>query len=126
MDLNSRAHRRFDPLRREWVLVSPGRTARPWHGQVEAAPAVADQPYDPDCYLCPGNVRANGDRNPSYASTFAFDNDFAALSRESNGSLVAGTPEPLFVAQPERGICRVLCYSPRHDLALSQMDLPSI
>jgi UDPglucose--hexose-1-phosphate uridylyltransferase len=72
-------HRRFDPLRREWVLVSPQRTARPWQGQVERVETERAPEYDPSCYLCPGNVRANGDRNPPYASTFAFDNDFAAL-----------------------------------------------
>ena len=133
MELNSRAHRRFDPLRREWILVSPGRTARPWQGQIEAQPPLAADPYDPACYLCPGNVRANGERNPPYASTFAFDNDFAALTAERAGppSLAAsaasfGETGSLFHSEPERGICRVVCYSPRHDLTLSQMDVRSI
>ena len=72
-------HRRFNPLTREWVLVSPHRTARPWQGQMEEAAAGAQPDYDPQCYLCPGNARAGGARNPEYTSTFAFDNDFAAL-----------------------------------------------
>src|ERR1039458_10093168 len=72
-------HRRFNPLTREWVLVSPHRTERPWQGQLEAGAVAAQPEYDPDCYLCPGNARAGGIRNPAYSSTFVFDNDFAAL-----------------------------------------------
>ena len=72
-------HRRFNPLTREWVLVSPHRTDRPWQGQVEAAATPPSPEYDPECYLCPGNARAGGVRNPPYTSTFVFDNDFAAL-----------------------------------------------
>src|SRR5215213_3925338 len=72
-------HRRYDPLRDAWVLVSAGRDRRPWQGQVERQPPDARPPYDPGCYLCPGNVRSNGDRNPAYEGTFVFDNDFPAL-----------------------------------------------
>jgi UDPglucose--hexose-1-phosphate uridylyltransferase len=77
------AHRRFNPLLDEWLLVSPERNARPWQGQIEAPEPEQSPPYDASCYLCPGNERAHGARNPRYASTFAFDNDFAALSRDS-------------------------------------------
>jgi UDPglucose--hexose-1-phosphate uridylyltransferase len=112
-------HRRYDPLRDEWVLVSPGRTNRPWQGgeehpQVETRPA-----YDPACYLCPGNTRANGETNPHYESTFVFTNDFAALRPETNAGLFE---DGLLRAEGEQGTCRVICFSPRHDLTLAAMS----
>src|SRR6266852_2068814 len=72
-------HRRFNPMTREWVLVSPHRTQRPWQGQVEDVPPEASAAYDPHCYLCPDNARAGRIRNPAYTETFVFNNDFAAL-----------------------------------------------
>src|SRR5919199_4653429 len=72
-------HRRYNPLTREWVLVSPHRTQRPWLGQVEEPPREERPQYDPQCYLCPGNERAGGKRNPDYTGIFVFENDFAAL-----------------------------------------------
>jgi len=112
-------HRRFNPLTREWILVSPHRTRRPWLGRVEKT-AAADLPqYDPTCYLCPGNERADGARNPKYASTFVFDNDFAALLPDAPPfNLDEGG---LLVARGEKGISRVICFSPRHDLTIPRM-----
>src|SRR5262249_17364486 len=121
------------PLRGEWVLVSTDRNARPWQGRIETAEPQPPQ-YDAACYLCPGNERTHGARNPHYVSTFAFDNDFPALSRDSGlGMRDAGLDQPnpdprvpspgdLLLSRPERGLCRVLCFSPRHDLTLSLMD----
>lgn len=117
-------HRRFNPLRQEWVLVSPHRTERPWQGSLEPASREAAAQYDAACYLCPGNERAHGARNPQYTSTFAFDNDFAALL-PADASLVS-RDDDLLAARPERGICRVLCFSPRHDLALGRMETAEI
>lgn len=119
-------HRRFNPLTRDWVLVSPQRTQRPWLGQVEKPPPEELPAYDPTCYLCPGNTRAGGVRNPHYTSTFVFDNDFAALlppgaGQPTMGSGQHGPPSPLFKAEPEYGICRVVCFSPRHDLSLPEL-----
>src|SRR5512144_386941 len=117
-------HRRLNPLTGEWVLVSPHRARRPWLGQVEKTPPENLPAYDPACYLCPGNSRAGGAKNPEYASTFVFDNDFAALLPEldaaeaSHGSNYSG----LFVTEPERGTCRVVCFSPRHDLTLPELS----
>jgi UDPglucose--hexose-1-phosphate uridylyltransferase len=113
-------HRRYNPLTREWVLVSPHRTARPWQGQVEEAAAGRQQVYDPECYLCPGNSRAGGVRNPQYASTFVFDNDFAALKPAT--PLARFEQEGLLIAESEPGVCRVVCFSPRHDLTVANMD----
>jgi UDPglucose--hexose-1-phosphate uridylyltransferase len=118
-DLRAGAHRRFNPLRNEWVIVSPRRNERPWQGQVEAAPAETPPRHDPSCYLCPGNERAGGMRNPQYTSTFAFDNDFPALAPDTPSSATAESG--LLVAQSERGICRVVCFSPRHDLTPARM-----
>ncbi|RMD82693.1 MAG: galactose-1-phosphate uridylyltransferase, partial [Lentisphaerae bacterium] len=114
-------HRRRNPLTGEYILVSPHRTKRPWQGQTEEPPQDKRPQYDPKCYLCPGNQRAGGHTNPQYTSTFVFTNDFAALLPE--------TPEPpeitgkqsLMHSEPVHGTCRVICFSPRHDLTLPQM-----
>jgi UDPglucose--hexose-1-phosphate uridylyltransferase len=118
-------HRRLNPLTREWVLVSPHRAKRPWLGQVEKKPVQSLPQYDPTCYLCPGNERAGGVRNPPYTGTFVFDNDFAALLPEPTTE-VYRADSPLLVSEAERGICRVICFSPRHDLSLPELDLPAI
>ena len=117
-------HRRYNPLTSEWVLVSPHRTERPWQGQVEPVARELQPVYDPDCYLCPGNPRAGGARNPHYTSTFVFENDFAALRLDT--PLERFEERGLLVAETEPGICRVICFSPRHDLTVSRMDLPAL
>ena len=114
-----RAHRRFNPLSGQWVLVAPCRTQRPWQGMSEPPDPTALPPYDPDCYLCPGNRRAGGESNPHYRSTFVFQNDFPALRPEA--AAVEVPSHPLLLARPEAGECRVLCYSPRHDLSLAEL-----
>src|SRR5260221_4333738 len=114
-------HRRFNPMTREWVLVSPHRPQRPWQGQVESAPAEARVAFDPACYLCPGNTRANGVKNPQYSSTLVFDNDFAALKADT--PVVEVEEKGLLIARSESGRCRVVCFSPRHDLTMARMSV---
>lgn len=117
-------HRRYNPLLDEWVLVSPHRTQRPWQGQREATGGDDRPSYDPTCYLCPGNTRAGGQKNDAYTSTFVFQNDYAALLSESaEGS---GEGHALFHTEPVTGECRVICFSPRHDLTLAEMSIPEI
>lgn len=124
IDLNTRPHRRLNPLTNEWMLVSPHRAKRPWQGQVEDIIEDKRPPYDPTCYLCAGNGRAGGAKNPDYDGTFVFDNDFPALLPDTPMGEDLGNP--LFQAQAERGICRVLCFSPRHDWTLAHMPVPDI
>jgi UDPglucose--hexose-1-phosphate uridylyltransferase len=114
-------HRRYNPLTDEWLLVSSNRTSRPWLGLAEQILDGNRAAYDPGCYLCPGNVRANGERNPDYKSTFVFKNDFAALQPDSE---MVRVEEGLLRAETERGTCLVICFSPRHDLTLAGMSQP--
>jgi UDPglucose--hexose-1-phosphate uridylyltransferase len=116
-------HRRFNPLLCEWVLVSPHRTQRPWQGQVEPAQPETTASYDPECYMCPGNWRASGAKNPDYKGAFVFDNDFPALERETPDDSVE---DGLLLARGESGMCRVVSFSPRHDLTLSRMEPDAI
>jgi galactose-1-phosphate uridylyltransferase, family 1 len=111
-------HRRYDPLTDEWILVSAGRTRRPWLGAEEPEQEPVGVDYDLDCYLCPGNTRANGNVNPPYAETYVFTNDFSALRPDTS---IAALDDGLLRAQGERGSCRVVCFSPRHDLTLGKM-----
>jgi len=119
-------HRRFNPLTGEWVLVSPQRATRPWLGQMEKVQAESIPAYDPNCNLCPGNKRANGAVNEKYTQTFVFDNDFPALLVENQAAEKESTHHSLLMAEPETGRCRVICFSPRHDLSLPAMDLAGV
>lgn len=124
-DITEDPHRRFNPLINEWVLVSPHRAKRPWQGQNETISTEALPNYDSTCYLCPGNVRANGVSNPKYESSFVFENDFAAMKQDEI-MFEEDIKHTFFKAQPERGISRVVCFSPRHDLTLPEMNIDGI
>lgn len=124
--LNRTPHRRLNPLTGEWVLVSPERAERPWRGQVERNATAKPAAYDPNCYLCPGNERARGVRNPNYSTTFVFTNDFSALTPQVADARMDYCERGLLVAEREGGTCRVVCFSPRHDLTLAQMSVEEI
>ncbi len=119
-------HRRYNPLTGDWILVSPHRTQRPWLGKRETVAADDRPAYDPKCYLCPGNSRADGTQNPKYSDTFVFTNDFPALLPDGLSKAVGVSDDPLFRKQNVRGTCRVVCFSPRHDMTLPQMPLGGI
>lgn len=129
-DINEDPHRRYNPLINEWVLVSPHRSKRPWQGQNETVFSDSLPEYDAACYLCPGNVRANGVKNPAYEHCFVFENDFAALKHDEifseNQRNSESAKQTFFRAQPERGISRVVCFSPKHNLTLPEMEVEAI
>jgi UDPglucose--hexose-1-phosphate uridylyltransferase len=130
--LSESVHRRQNPLTGEWVLVSPHRTQRPWLGQLESSAPLPQIHHDPECYLCPGNARAGGLRNPQYSHTHVFDNDFPAITPTPVAAAPLSLNAPitpddgLLVAESESGLCRVLCYSPDHAMTMSGMDLTAI
>jgi UDPglucose--hexose-1-phosphate uridylyltransferase len=119
MDFSDLVHRRQNPLTGRWVLVSPHRTQRPWLGQIEPQAAPDLQVHDANCYLCPGNKRANGATNPNYEGPWAFQNDFPALLLGSNADIEV---QDLFRAEVVSGECRVICFSPNHSLTLPQLS----
>jgi UDPglucose--hexose-1-phosphate uridylyltransferase len=114
---------RWHPLREEWVVVAAHRQNRPWIGQTVGGERAAIPPYVADCYLCPGNARVSGRRNDRYERTFVFDNDHPCVG--------ANAPEPadapgIYESREARGIARVVCYSPRHDLTLAQLPVDDV
>lgn len=121
--LNTAPHRRFNILTGEWVLVSPHRTNRPWQGKTEKSGTEVREQYKEDCYLCPGNIRSSGAVNPEYKEPFTFENDFPALIPSNSNDAIS---QGLFKAEPETGICKVVCFSPDHSLTLPLMEIEDI
>ena len=124
LTLQKHPHRRYNPLTGEWVQVSPHRMERPWQGKVENIAPIRSPIYDPNCYLCPGNPRAGGITNPEYRGTYVFTNDFSALLPDGPSSL--SQQNQLLQAESNKGTCRVICFSHRHDLTLPEMKLEEI
>ncbi|WP_075590656.1 UDP-glucose--hexose-1-phosphate uridylyltransferase [Labilibacter marinus] len=122
-NMEDHPHKRLNVLTGEWVLVSPHRAKRPWQGQVEKTSEEVRPEYDPKCYLCPGNERIGGHMNPQYNEPFVFVNDFSALLKDTPEG---GVDEELFQAKSESGICKVICFSPRHDLTVPEMEVSEI
>jgi UDPglucose--hexose-1-phosphate uridylyltransferase len=124
MSFHEQPHRRFNPLKNEWILVSPHRAKRPWQGQQDTPDTAVRPMHDPDCYLCAGNERAGGLRNPDYKNVFIFDNDFAALMPGAGSGVEKD--KPLFRAALAHGTCRVICFSPDHGKTLPEMPADDI
>lgn len=122
--INDVPHTRLNILTGERILASPHRSKRPWQGQVEELSLDKRPEYDPNCYLCPGNKRADGSENPDYKESFVFVNDFSALLKDTEEGNI--NEEGLLVAETERGICKVIAFTPRHDLTLPEMDVEDI
>lgn len=123
-DLKEHSHTRYNLLTGDWILVSPHRTKRPWQGKVETLPADDRPVYDHNCYLCPGNKRADGSINPPYTDSFVFTNDFSSLLKDTpDGSVNIGG---LLKAESAKGICRVISFSADHSLTLPLLPAEGI
>ena len=121
--LNNTPHRRYNILTGDWILVSPHRSKRPWQGKTEDNKPLKKETYDATCYLCPGNTRASGDTNPDYKEPYSFINDFSSLLPDSPE---IEFKEGLLKAENEKGICKVVCFSPDHSLTLPLMKVEDI
>lgn len=126
MSSSERPHRRLNPLTGQWILVSPHRTQRPWQGKQEQTATDGRPAYEPTCYLCPGNARAGGETNPEYTDTNVFENDYPALLTSEGPACQSESSDKLFQRVSVEGTCRVICFSPRHDLTLPQMSRQAI
>lgn len=123
-NFDSNPHKRLNILTGEWVLVSPHRTKRPWQGKIEDVAQDNRPEYDPKCYLCPTNSRADGDVNPNYTESFVFKNDFAALLEDTSTN--SSNENDLLVAKGEKGLCKVISFSPKHNLTLPELSVAEI
>ena len=123
MNIQEYSHKRRNILTGEWVLVSPHRAKRPWQGQEEKVVKKKRPTYEEDCYLCPGNTRANGEINPNYTDVFVFQNDFAALQEHTPSFEETSS---FFQVKSEQGICKVICFSPDHSKSLADMSVDAI
>ncbi|MCY1152440.1 MAG: UDP-glucose--hexose-1-phosphate uridylyltransferase [Sphaerochaetaceae bacterium] len=124
--LQESTHNRLNPLTGEWIKVSPHRTKRPWQGQVEDVQRPSEIKYDSSCYLCPTNTRSNNEQNPDYKDTFVFTNDFSALLSDTDSVSTQFGPNNLLKSKGEKGVCKVICFSPRHDLTVARMEVEDI
>jgi len=126
LNIAEEPHRRRNPLTGQWVLVSPHRAKRPWQGQQEARDDSVRPQHDPSCYLCAGNVRITGERNPDYQNTFVFGNDFAALmaknAADNHAVAQPAASDALFQLESASGVCRVVCYSPDHSKGMADLS----
>lgn len=125
-DLTQYPHRRYNPLKGEWILVSPHRAKRPWSGQNEKIAFEQPPNYDPTCFLCPTNQRISGEKNPDYQNTYVFTNDFSALLPQSPEISTPDTKNPLFQIMPVQGLSRVICFSPDHSKTLPELSLAQL
>ena len=115
---------RWHPLREEWVIVAAHRQDRPWSGETVPQELQAIPTYVDDCYLCPRNARVSGSFNPDYDGVYVFDNDHPCVGL--NAPAVARDPNGIYQSRPAQGIARVVCYTPRHDQSLAQLEANEI
>jgi UDPglucose--hexose-1-phosphate uridylyltransferase len=114
---------RWHPLREEWIIVAAHRQSRPWSGAEIAGQTSSLKTFDPGCYLCPGNTRVSGAINPTYTRTFVFDNDHPCVG---DAPRELAPPTGIYRNRPATGVARVVCYSPRHDITLAELDVDGV
>mgnify|MGYP001801123239 CR=1 FL=1 len=126
IDMNSTNgwEKRWNPLRREWIVYAPHRNKRPWDGASEEL-KINKTSYLHNCYLCPNNQRISGAVNPNYQDIFIFDNDHPVVGANAP-NIHHSTSENIYLTESAKGLAKVNCYHPDHSKTMADLEVSQL